>query len=133
MTTSGEGERDSVRDAARDSAREASKDARKAVRESTKAAAEASPDIQADLEELRADITRLAQQLGMVVSTHGSHAWNRAKSNVEDVLSDAEKRARKAGDDLTATINDSIQERPYTTLAIAAAVGFLAHAIWRRR
>lgn len=133
MTTSAEGERESVREAARDAAREASKDAKKAMRDSSKAAADATPDIQGDLEELRADITRLAQQLGMVVTTHGSHAWNRAKSNVEDVLNEAEQRARKAGDDLTATINDSIQERPYTTLAIAAAMGFLAHAIWRRR
>jgi|SRR5579872_1731324 len=119
-------------EAARDTLREATKDAKKAVRDSTKAASEASDDIQEDLESLREDIARLAQRLGMIVTSRGNHAWNRAKANVEDVLTDAEKKARKAGNELTDTINESIQERPYTTLAIAAGIGFLACAMWRR-
>jgi|SRR6185312_970694 ElaB/YqjD/DUF883 family membrane-anchored ribosome-binding protein len=119
-------------EAAQDTAREAIKDAKKAARDSSKAASEASDDIQEDLESLREDITRLAQQLGLIVSARGSHAWNRARANVGDVLTDAEKKARKAGDELTDTISESIQERPYTTLAIAAGIGFLACALWRR-
>ena len=63
------------------------------MRDSTKAASEASDDIQEDLEELRDDITRLAQQLGMIVSARGTHAWNSARANVEDVLTDAEKKS----------------------------------------
>jgi len=122
----------SAAEAVRDTAQDAMKDARKAVRDSTKAASAASDDIQEDLEELRADITRLAQQLGNIATARGMHAWKSARSNVEDVLSDAEKRARKAGDDIDDMINEQLQERPYTTLAITAGIGFLVGAFWRR-
>jgi ElaB/YqjD/DUF883 family membrane-anchored ribosome-binding protein len=39
---------------------------------------------------------------------------------------------REVGDTLAVTAEKSVQERPYTTLALALATGFLIGATWRR-
>jgi len=119
------------------------KDARDAVRESGRAASAASGDIQADLEALRNDITRLANQVADIFATKGGAAWSRAASNiqskVEGVMSDAAAQGQEAvdavrevGDNLADAIDESLRKRPYTTLALAAAIGFLFGAAWRR-
>ncbi len=115
-----------------DSMRETAKEARKAARDAGKVAGDATDKIQADLEALRNDVMHLAEQLGIVATAHGGRAWNRAKSNVGDMLADAEAKVRQAGDQVTETIDESLQTRPYTTLAIAAGLGFLVGASWRR-
>src|SRR5262245_16708454 len=133
--TSGTTIRDTVRDTARDTVR----DAKEAVRESGRAAAAASGDIQADLESLRSDVTRLTQQISDIFASRGGAAWSRAKSNVEGVMSDVSAKGQEAvdavrevGDNVVDAIDESLRRRPYTTLAIAAAIGFLFGATWRR-
>jgi ElaB/YqjD/DUF883 family membrane-anchored ribosome-binding protein len=133
--TSGTGMRDTLRDTARDTVR----DAKEAVRESGRAASAASGDIQADLESLRGDVARLTQQIGDIFSSRGNAAWSRAKSNVEGVMSDVSAKGQEAvdavrevGDNVVDAIDESLRRRPYTTLAIAAAIGFLFGATWRR-
>ena len=127
--------RDTVRDAVRDTV----KDAKDAVRESGKAASAAGGDIQADLEALRNDMARLATQIGDIFTAKGNAAWGRARSNVEGVMSDVSGRGQEAvdavrgvGDNVVDAIDESLKRRPYTTLAIAAAIGFLFGATWRR-
>lgn len=88
--------------------------------------------VQADLEALRDDVMQLVEKLGAIASTRGSRAWKRTKAGVGEAVSDAESFARKTGDDLTEVIEDSIHARPYTTLAVAAGIGFLIGASWRR-
>jgi ElaB/YqjD/DUF883 family membrane-anchored ribosome-binding protein len=39
---------------------------------------------------------------------------------------------REVGDTLAVAAEKSIQERPYTTLALAVAAGYLIGASWRR-
>ena len=123
----------------RETVRETVKDAKDAARESGKAASAASGDIQADLEALRSDVTRLGNQLADIFASRGGAAWSRARTNVEGVMSDvsakgqeAVEAVREVGDNMVDAIDESLKKRPYTTLALAAAIGFLFGATWRR-
>ncbi len=116
----------------RDTIRDNVKEVCKAAQESTKAASKTSEDMQADLEALRDDFLHLAEQLGLIVSKRSTRAWKRTKEGVGDVCADAETLARKAGGELNDLVQESLQTRPFTMLAIAAGVGFLVGASWRR-
>jgi len=63
----------------------------------------------------------------------------RAQTTVDSVVSDALDKGREANramrdvsDNFIDAIDESIKTRPYTTLALVAAVGFLFGAAWRR-
>jgi len=123
----------------RDTVRDTVRDAKDAARETGKAASAASGDIQADLEALRNDVTRLTSQIADIFATKGTAAWSRAKSNLEGVVSDASAKGQEAvdavrevGDNVVDAIDESLKKRPYTTLALAVAIGFLFGATWRR-
>ncbi len=77
------------------------------------------------------------------LASKGATAFREAKANVGDMISDAGdyagKRGREAmdnvrgvGDTLAVAVERSVTARPYTTLALAAAAGFLVGAMWRR-
>jgi ElaB/YqjD/DUF883 family membrane-anchored ribosome-binding protein len=119
--------------------RDAAKDAREGLRDVKQAANEASGDIQADLQALRDDFARLADQVGAILGTKGSAAWQRARSSVDDIVAGAQDTGREAvgamrevSDNFVDAIDESIKTRPYTTLAIAAGLAFLFGATWRR-
>jgi ElaB/YqjD/DUF883 family membrane-anchored ribosome-binding protein len=119
--------------------RDAANDAREGLRDVKKAANEASGDIQADLQALRDDFARLAEQVSDILGTKGSAAWQKARSSVDDMVAGAQDTGREAvdamrevSDNFVEAIDDSIKTRPYTTLAIVAALGFLFGATWRR-
>ncbi|HMG80542.1 MAG TPA: hypothetical protein VK591_17800 [Xanthobacteraceae bacterium] len=119
--------------------RDAAKDAREGLRDVKNAANEASGDIQADLQALRDDFARLADQVGAILGTKGSAAWQRARSSVDDIVAGAQDTGREAvgamrevSDNFVDAIDESIKTRPYTTLAIVAGLGFLFGATWRR-
>ncbi|MGZ3284596.1 MAG: DUF883 family protein [Xanthobacteraceae bacterium] len=124
-----------IRDTVRDTVREA----QEAARETSRAAAAASYDIQADVQSLRNDVARLANQISDIFSSRGNAAWSRAKSNVEGVVSDVSAKGQEAvdavrevGDNMVDAIDESLKHRPYTTLALAVGIGFLFGATWRR-
>ncbi|MGA8324309.1 MAG: hypothetical protein WBE48_19460 [Xanthobacteraceae bacterium] len=128
-----------VRDAANDTVR----DARESVRDAGKAAADASGDIQDDLQALRDDFSRLAEQVREILTTRGNAAWQRAKSSIDDVVSEARDSGRDAAgaaagamrdasDNFVEAVDESLKSRPYTTLAIVAGLGFLFGLAWRR-
>ncbi|MGA7066238.1 MAG: hypothetical protein WB048_07895 [Pseudolabrys sp.] len=123
----------------RDTVRDAVRDAQDAARESGKAASAASYDIKADVESLRRDVARLGNQISDILSSRGTAAWSRAKSNVEGVVSDVSAKGqdavdavREVGDNMVDAIDESLKHRPYTTLALAVGIGFLFGATWRR-
>jgi ElaB/YqjD/DUF883 family membrane-anchored ribosome-binding protein len=77
------------------------------------------------------------------LASKGAAAFRDAKANVEEMISDAGdyagKKGREAmdnvrgvGDTLAVAIEKSVTTRPYTTLALAVATGFLVGATWRR-
>ena len=115
------------------------KDARETVREVRQAASEASADMQGDLQKLREDFHRLADQVAEILANRGNAAWRRAKSSVDDVVADAQDKGRDAAsavrevsDHFVEAIDESIKTRPYTTLALVAGIAFLFGAAWRR-
>jgi ElaB/YqjD/DUF883 family membrane-anchored ribosome-binding protein len=96
-------------------------------------------DIRADVELLRSDVARLSNQIADIFSSKGSATWSRAKSNVEGVVSDVSAKGQEAvdavrevGDNMVDAIDESLKNRPYTTLALAVGIGFLFGATWRR-
>jgi ElaB/YqjD/DUF883 family membrane-anchored ribosome-binding protein len=120
-------------------ARDTAKEVKDAARDTGRAASEASGDIQADLAALRDDVSRLASQIGDIFAARGGDVWRKAKSNVGGVVSDVQDKGmeavgavREVGDNMVDAIDESLKRRPYTTLALAAAIGFLFGATWRR-
>jgi len=84
-------------------------------------------------------VARLAQQIADIFAAKGNRAWDRARSGVDEAISDVEDRGRDAvdavrevGDNMAAAIDESLKNRPYTTLALAVGIGFLFGATWRR-
>lgn len=119
--------------------RDSATDAREGVRDINKAASDASGNIQKDLQSLRDDFARLAEQVGDILSGQGNAAWQRARAGVDSVVSDAQDRGREAvgavrevSDNFVEALDESIKTRPYATLAVVAALGFLFGATWRR-
>jgi ElaB/YqjD/DUF883 family membrane-anchored ribosome-binding protein len=104
-----------------------------------KAALETSSDVESNVQTLRDEFRRLAEQVGNIVADKGNVAWQRARPTVEGVVSDAQEKGRDAidavrdvTDNFVDAIDKSIKNRPYTTLALFAAVGFLLGATRRR-
>jgi ElaB/YqjD/DUF883 family membrane-anchored ribosome-binding protein len=119
--------------------RDATSEAREGMRDMGRAAGAASGDLQKDLQMLRDDFSRLAQQVADIVANRGNAAWQRARSGVDGVMSDAQEKSQEAvdamrdvSDKLIEAVDDSIKNRPYTTLAMAVGLGFLFGAILRR-
>src|ERR1700747_3112045 len=123
----------------RDTVRETARDVKEAARESGKAASAASDDIQADLQALRDDVTRLATQNADIFSAKGDAVGRRANAYVEGRVSTVGAKGQEAidapqevGDKVIDAIDESLETRPYTTLAMALGIGFLLGAMWRR-
>ena len=84
------------------------------------------------------------------LASKGAAAFREAQASVESVIADAEEKGKQAmnyaekkgqealdnvrgaGDTLAGAIEKSLTTRPYTTLALVAAAGFLFGATWRR-
>jgi ElaB/YqjD/DUF883 family membrane-anchored ribosome-binding protein len=119
--------------------RDAASEAREGAGDMGRAAGAASGDLQKDLQMLREDFSRLAQQMADILANRGTAAWQRARSGVDDVMSDAQDKSREAidamrevSDKFVEAVDESIKNRPYTTLAIAIGLGFLFGTTWRR-
>ena len=103
-------------------------------------------DIQHDLQVVRDDLSRLAQQVASLLSVSGSQAlrevkaqMSRAKQSLDGVLSDASEKGMEAADTVREStdtaleaLEDAVRQRPFATLAIAMGLGFLFGASWRR-
>jgi ElaB/YqjD/DUF883 family membrane-anchored ribosome-binding protein len=105
----------------------------------SKAAASSSRDIQDDLETLQKDVVRLSQQLAKFATATGNEALGLAIDNLDDVLSGAKAKGREAADAVgevrdkfANAIEESLEQRPYTTLALVLAVGLVVGAMWKR-
>jgi ElaB/YqjD/DUF883 family membrane-anchored ribosome-binding protein len=96
-------------------------------------------DIQSDLQALRDEFRQLIAQVGEIVMDKGGAAWRRARPRIDGVVSDAQEKGREAADairDVTDifvdAVDKSLKNRPYTTLALFAALGFALAATRRR-
>jgi len=93
------------------------------------------PDLEADIRLLKADIERLRADLAQT-SQHGLGAAKRAASQGAEHLrakgEEAVETLKENARDFEAQITASVREKPVTSLAIAAGVGFLFALITRR-
>ena len=92
-------------------------------------------DLEADIRQLREDFARLAKQL----STTGEHGYGAARraavdgadqlrSQGEAVIEELRANAR----DIEAQLTNTVREKPVTSLAIAAGIGYLLALLSRR-
>ena len=94
-----------------------------------------SSDLEADIRQLKADIDKLTRQLAKT-GEHGYGTARRAASEgVEQLRAQGEAafdNLRGNARDIEAQITASVREKPVTSLAIAAGVGFLFALLARR-
>jgi ElaB/YqjD/DUF883 family membrane-anchored ribosome-binding protein len=88
---------------------------------------------------LRDDVAKLTQQLASIVATRGSATWRKAKTNVGGAISEAQDKGLEAvdavramGENMVDVLDESLEKRPYVTLGLALAAGFLLGAARRR-
>jgi ElaB/YqjD/DUF883 family membrane-anchored ribosome-binding protein len=106
----------------------------------------ASVDFSDDLQKLRRDIGRLADQVGNSLQEAGDDALTEAKAqigrikdNVDGIIYSASEKglnATKAVREVTnnagVALEESLRARPFATLAVAIGIGFIFGAAWRR-
>src|ERR1700694_1966240 len=76
--------------------RDTAKNAKDAGREAGQAASAGARDIQADLVGLRDAGARLTHQIADIFAAKGTASWQRAKSDLDGVISDAGEKGREA-------------------------------------
>lgn len=103
-------------------------------------------NLEQEVEALRQDMSRLTSQLGQVLDKSRSEAMTqmgvqaqRARAGLESMVGSASETGREAVDSVKDVVNnfsdaleESLRRRPLTTLSLAAALGFLFGAAWRR-
>jgi ElaB/YqjD/DUF883 family membrane-anchored ribosome-binding protein len=103
-------------------------------------------DIRNDLQSLRNDIVKLAQELPSMLSDvrdDSLHAArervDRMKKNVDASLSQLSQRGREAAkamnevsDNMVQGIEESFHARPITTIAVALGVGYVLGSVRKR-
>ena len=92
-------------------------------------------DLEAEIKLLRADIEKLTEQLQRT-GEHGIGAARRAASQGAEQLrakgEETVESLRQNARDIEAQITENVREKPISSLAIAAGVGFLFALIARR-
>jgi ElaB/YqjD/DUF883 family membrane-anchored ribosome-binding protein len=110
---------------------------------STKDATATVENIQRDVQALRDDLAKLAGQVSELLSAGGGEAIagikervHRMQDGLDETMSDMGERGREALSDVSAHLSDalqeSIEEHPLTTIALAVGLGFLFGTAWRR-
>jgi ElaB/YqjD/DUF883 family membrane-anchored ribosome-binding protein len=93
------------------------------------------PNLEADIKQLRADLEKLAKQMA-AISEHGYGTAKRAAAfGAEQLRAQGEAKLdelRASAKDIEEQIMASVREKPVTSLAIAAGVGFLFALLARR-
>jgi ElaB/YqjD/DUF883 family membrane-anchored ribosome-binding protein len=92
-------------------------------------------DLEADIRQLKADIEKLTKQM----ATTGQHGYGTAKRVAAEGVEQLRAQGEAAFDSLRGSARDledqlvaNVREKPVTSLAIAAGVGFLFALLSRR-
>jgi ElaB/YqjD/DUF883 family membrane-anchored ribosome-binding protein len=100
---------------------------------------QSAPELQEDMQALRDDVAKLTQQLADLAAAKGGEVWQRARSSVDGVVEGVSAKGQEASDavgevrdNLVGAIDESLENRPYTTLALSLAAGFVLGALWKR-
>ena len=98
----------------------------------TKNASATVESLQEDLASMRDNVGKLSQQVVDLLSAKGGAAYKSAKKNFDATTGEAAAAVRDVRDTIAGPIEESVQQRPYTTLALALGIGFVMGAMWRR-
>jgi ElaB/YqjD/DUF883 family membrane-anchored ribosome-binding protein len=100
---------------------------------------QSAPELQEDMQALRDDVAKLTQQLADLAAAKGGEVWQRARSSVDGVVEGVSAKGQEASDavgevrdNLVGALDESLENRPYTTLALSLAAGFVLGALWKR-
>jgi ElaB/YqjD/DUF883 family membrane-anchored ribosome-binding protein len=100
----------------------------------------AANDIKRDLQSLRDDVSKLADQISGELSDGGAEVLNQARERIDhmrqtlnDVMVTKGREAGAVANDLAASIEETLHSRPLTTLAVAIGIGFIFGTSWRSR
>jgi ElaB/YqjD/DUF883 family membrane-anchored ribosome-binding protein len=84
-------------------------------------------------------ISDAASDIGAVAQDQARRGMKHARANMGSMVNDASERlgvvanrAQSQASSLGDSLEDAVQERPLSTLALALGLGFLAGVIWRR-
>jgi ElaB/YqjD/DUF883 family membrane-anchored ribosome-binding protein len=102
--------------------------------------------LQNDVEAVKTDLSKLAGQITDTLNDLadvGRHEvrrkYDQARSNVDTIMADVAKQGNAAADfaqdsvsSLEETLEDAVQQRPFATIGLALALGFLIGVTWRR-
>lgn len=91
--------------------------------------------IESDLAELRAEVKALTKQIAALGEKSATTARRAANEGVEQLRARGEAKLselRNTADDIEAQVAQTVREKPITSLAMAAGVGFLFALIARR-
>ncbi len=96
---------------------------------------DAAQDLNAQVEILRKDVATLTSLLSEVVTGKAASTAGAAQAELEQWLQkgrDSAGKARNSAEQATATIQETIEERPIAAVLIALAVGYVAGMLSRR-
>ncbi|MCC6948589.1 MAG: DUF883 family protein [Bradyrhizobiaceae bacterium] len=105
-----------------------------------------SPEIDREIAALKDEMSEINKHLSRLFSATGRHAvrsarqqYGRAREAADEALSEASQLGSEAADAIVEArdsvadaVEESVQQRPFTTLALALGIGFVAGAMWRR-
>jgi ElaB/YqjD/DUF883 family membrane-anchored ribosome-binding protein len=103
-------------------------------------------DVERQLDTIRKDVSELTRQMADLTAytkdspmeqvkdqvRRAQAAANSAISDAQATGKDAVDAFREVADTFGDALDDSLKHRPYATLAMAAGIGFLLGAVWRR-
>ena len=73
-----------------------------------------------------------ADELTSKVAKNASATAQSARAQLDETTSEASDAVGDVRDNFRDALDQSIEERPYTTLLLALGLGFLIGAMWRR-
>jgi len=85
-------------------------------------------DLAADIEQLKADIAALARQL----QETGQHSYGAARRAASEGVEQLRAQGEAVYENVERQLADTVREKPVTSLAIAAGIGFLFALMTRR-
>jgi ElaB/YqjD/DUF883 family membrane-anchored ribosome-binding protein len=103
------------------------------------AEAQKSKRLKKDMAQISDHVSRLLSATRNTATRRARYQVDRAKQTVGDAIDDASELGAEAADtvremrdSVTEAIEESVHNRPFTTLAMALAAGFILGAVWRR-
>jgi ElaB/YqjD/DUF883 family membrane-anchored ribosome-binding protein len=93
------------------------------------------PDLKKDVEALRADLDALRSDLGQILGTLKSKSGNRAEAEIDAIRKRIERVAgdiQSGGRETARAVGEQIEERPFTSIAMAFAVGLVLGRLFDR-